>query len=177
MRVPPFHSPGENDGHFYALAYVPGQYVPPSGQSQGEAFLVLNFSPSEGFTRFSLSTVSRDGYLFHYSRGTDGLDTAEYMMLRAWREEGVPFHAWRFFPSKAVEASAFTDDESRAAFDAARTRVAYIIYYACGHLRIQSQYPGKPLFRFFETDLPDMMVSSPESEDISNQILKSMKPR
>ena len=136
MRVPPFHSRGEDDGHFYALAYVPGLYVPPSGKSQDEAFFVLKFSPSKGFTRFSVSTVSPDGGLFQYSRGTDELDSVEYTMLRSWREEEVPLHAWRFDPSTAVEASAFTDDGARAAYEAARMRVARIIFLEIGRAHV-----------------------------------------
>src|SRR5688572_6287913 len=93
MRLPRFHSLGDDDGHFYALTYVPGVYVPPSGKSKDDAFFVLQFSPSAGFTRFSCSTVSPDGRLFHYSRGADHVDSAEYAILRAWREERVPLHA------------------------------------------------------------------------------------
>jgi len=166
MRVPPFHSLGEDNGHFCAVAYVPGFYVPPSGKSRDEAFFVLSFSPSESYTRFSVSTVSPTGEMFHYSRGTDGLDSAEYAMLRAWREQRVPLHAWRFFPSAAIDAAAFTDDIGRVAFEAARRRVAHIIFQARTHAWTQSQFPAPPLFRFDEEDIPDPMVSTPEYEDI-----------
>ena len=167
MRVPPFHSLGEDDGHFYALAFVPGFYVPPSGKSRDEAFFVRRFSPSEGYTRFSVCTMSSSGELFHYSRGTDELDSAEYAMLRAWREECVPLHAWRFFPSAAVEAAAFTEDAARIAFEAARRRVAHILFQARTHLWTQRQFPAEPLFRFDEADIPEPMVSTPEYEDLT----------
>ena len=170
MHTPPFHSLGEDNGHFYAVAYVPGFYVPPSGKSRDEAFFVLSFSPSESYTRFSVSTVSSMGELFHYSRGTDELDSAEYAMLRAWREEGVPLHAWRFYPSASVEAAAFTDDSARMAYEAARRRVAHIIFQARTHVWTQTQYPSKPRFLFDEAVIPEPMVSTPEYEDISKHI-------
>src|SRR5688500_1249576 len=112
MRIPPFHSLGEDDGHFYALAYVPGVYVA-SGRMNDEAFFVLNFSPSKNFTRFSYSTVSPEGRLFQYSRGTDEVNSVEYIMIRAWCEERVPLHAWHFFPAAAIEESAFVRAEDR----------------------------------------------------------------
>ena len=166
MRVPPFHALGEDNGHFYACAYVPGFYIPPSGTSRHEAFFVLSFSPSESYTRFSVSTVSSTGAMLHYSRGTDELDSAEYAMLRAWREQQVPLHAWRFFPSAAVEAAAFPDDIGRIAYEAARRRVAHIILQARTHVWSQSQFPVQPLFRFDESDIPEPMASTPEYEDL-----------
>jgi hypothetical protein len=170
MHTPPFHSLGEDNGHFYAIAYVPGFYVPPSGKSRDKAFFVLSFSPSEGYTRFSLSTVSPKGMIFQYSRGTDELDSAEYMMLRAWREEGVPLHAWHFYPSASVEAAAFLDESTRDAFEAARRRVAHIIFQARTHVWAQAQFASKPLFQFDAAVIPEPMVSTPEYEDISKHI-------
>ena len=170
MRVPPFHSLGEDDGHFYVVAYVPGFYVPPSEKSRDEVFLVLNFSPSESFTRFSVATVSPGGRMFHYSRGTDELDSAEYAMLRAWREERVPIHAWRFYPTPLIETAAFTDENAQAVYKAARRRVALIIFQARTHVWTQTQFPTKPLFHFDEADIPEPMVSTPEYEDISKWI-------
>ena len=166
MRLPPFHSLGEENGHFYAVAYVPGVYIPPSGKARDEAFFVLSFSASESYTRFSVSTVSPTGEMLQYSRGTDELDSAEYAMLRAWREQHVPLHAWRFFPSAAIEAAAFTDDIGRVAYEAARRRVARIIVQARTHLWTQRQFPVQPLFRFDEKDIPEPMASTPEYEDI-----------
>lgn len=166
MRTPPFHSLGEDNGHFYAIAYVPGFYVPPSGKSRDEAFFILNFSASASYTRFSMSTVSSTGHKFHYSRGTDELDSAEYAMLRAWREEGVPLHAWLFYPSASVEAAAFTDGSTRTAYETARRRVALILFQARTLVWIQAQYPSKPLFQFDEAVIPEPMASTPEYEDI-----------
>jgi hypothetical protein len=115
MRIPRFHSVGDDDGHFYAVAYVIGAYVPPSRRARGDAFFVLDFSSSRGFTRFSYSTLSHEGHLFHYSRGVDALDTLEYALLRAWHEEGVPIHAWRLFPSRRSQRRRLAERSPREA--------------------------------------------------------------
>ena len=164
--MPNFHSLGEDNGHFYAIAYVLGFY----GKSRDEAFFVLSFSPSQGYTQFSVTAVSPTGEMFRYSRGTDELDSAEYAMLRAWREEDVPFHAWRFFPSASIDVAAFTDDGARSAYEAARRRVAHIIFQARTHVWTQAQYPSKPLFHFDAAAIPEPMVSTPEYEEISKCI-------
>jgi hypothetical protein len=164
--MPPFHSLGDDNGHFYTIAYIPGFYIPPSGKSREKAFFVLSFSPSVNYTRFSISTLSPIGDLFHYSRGTDELDSAEYMMLRAWREEQVPLHAWRFFPTASIDSTAFTDDNARAGYAIARDRVAHIIFQARAHRWSQSQFPIQPLFQFDDADSPEPMTSTAEYEDI-----------
>jgi hypothetical protein len=171
MLVPAFHTLGDDNGHFYTIAYIPGFYIPPSGKSREEAFFVLSFSPSEQYTRFSVSTVSPIGDLFHYSRGTDELDSAEYMMLRAWREEQVPLHAWRFFPTAAIDVATFTDAQAKADYEIARDRVAHIIFQARIHQWSQTQFPSQPLFQFDKTDIPEAMTSTPESEEIAQYII------
>ena len=145
MRIPRFHSIGDDDGHFYAVAYVVGSYVPPSGRSKNDAFLVLDFSPSKAFTRFSFSTVSPEGDLFRYTRGLDQLDSAEYALLHAWRDERVPMHAWRLFPSASIEADAFGDDTACSAYEAARSRVALILYHARRQVWLKSQLKVDPM--------------------------------
>ena len=167
MSVPPFHSVGEDNGNFYAVAFVPGFYVTPSGKSRDTAFFVLRFSPSQNYTRFSVSTVSPTGNLFHYSRGDEVLDSAEYTMLQAERAERVPLHAWQFFPSAAIDAAAFPDKCARLAYEAARRRVAHIIFNARFYLWGQTQYPPCPLFQVDETVTPEPMASTPEFEDIT----------
>jgi hypothetical protein len=164
--MPPFHSLGDDNSHFYTIAYIPGFYIPPSGNSRDEAFFVLSFSPSVNYTRFSISTLSPIGELFHYSRGTDELDSAEYMMLRAWREEQVPLHAWRFFPTASIDSAIFIDDNARAGYETARDRVAHIIFQSRAHHWTQKQFPTQPLFQFADTDVPESMTSTAEYEDI-----------
>ncbi len=174
MRIPRFHSLGDDDGHFYAVAYVVGTYVPPSGRSQSDAFHVLDFSPSVGFTRFSYSTVSPDGDILHYTRGVDELDSAEYALLRAWSEERVPTNAWRLFPSASIEEAAFGGDlTARAAYENARRRVALILYHARAHIWARTQFPTEPLFRPSESEFPQPMVDSPDYEEIAKYVAQS----
>ncbi len=174
MRIPRFHSLGENDGHFYAVAYVFGNYVPPTAPQNGEAFFVLDFSPSKNFSRFSFSTVSPDGHMFAYTRGSDDIETVEYALLRAWQNSGVPPHAWRLFPSASVVKSDFGGDASaRSAYEDARRRAALVFYAA----RMKQKFPAKPMFRFSEADCPEAMVSTSESQEISKYVLDYARAR
>lgn len=170
MQHPQFISFGEDDARFFALAYVPGFYEAPSGKTRDEAFLILRFSRSAGFTTFSLATEAPDGSCYHYSRGTDELDSAEYTMFRAWMEEKVPFHAWRFYPTSAVDDAAFGSDSVRAEYQAARFRVAHIIIQARMRVWTQQQFPVKPFFYFDEADFPEPMAETSEMEDISRYV-------
>jgi hypothetical protein len=171
MRIPRFHSLGENDGHFYAVAYVLGSYVPPPGRSEGEALYVLNFSPSKNFTRFSFETVSPEGHLFSYTRGLDDLNTAEYALLCAWREERIPLHAWWLFPSSSIDEAAFNGDaKARSDYEAARCRVALMLDHARAHVWIKAKFPTEPMFRFSEADFPQPMADTPEYREISKYV-------
>ena len=176
MSIPRFHTRGKDEddgysGHFYALAYVVGRYVSPSGKTNSEAFHVLNFSPSERYARFNFMTVSPVGELFQYASGLEELDSPEYALLRAWREERVPTHAWRLFPGASIEEAAFGGDAAaRAAYETARRRVALLIYHARTHVWVAAQFPAEPLFRFSETDLPQPMIDTPEYAEISKYV-------
>ena len=57
-----------------------------------------------------------------------------------------------------------------SAYEAARRRVAHIIFQARTHVWTQSQFPAEPLFRFNEADVSEPMVSTPEFEDITKCI-------
>jgi hypothetical protein len=178
MHIPRFHSVSKDDGHFYAVAYVFGSYVTPSGRSEGDAFHVLDFSPTPNFSRFSFSTVSPESHNFGYKRGSDDIDTAEYALLCAWQEEGVPPYAWLLFPSAAVVESDFNGDaEARSAYEAARRRVALMLYFARGHRRIKTKYPAEPMFRLSEADLPAGPMNSAESEEISKYVMDYARAR
>ena len=175
MRIPRFHFIGDDDGQFYAVAYVVGSHVAPSGGSKNDAFLVLYFSPSEGFTRFSFCTVSPEGDLLRYTRGLDQLDSAEYALLHAWRDEQVPMHGWHLFPSASIEINAFRDDIAHGAYETARSRVALILYQARCQVWLKSKLKVEPMFQPSESDFPPM-ADSPDDEEISRYIKKSFAP-
>lgn len=166
MRIPRFHTLCDDGGHFYATAYVIGSFVPPSRRTKDDAFFVLNFSPSKGFTRFSFATISPEGRLLRYTRGLDPLDSAEYALFQAWRDERVPMHAWRLFPSAAIETAAFTSPSTQSAYEAARSRVALILYHARKNVWLKTQFEVEPMFYPSEPDFPPL-VDSPDDEEIS----------
>jgi hypothetical protein len=170
MNIPPFLLSNSGSGHLYALAYVTGQYTSPGPDTLPEAFFILYFSSSKDTTRFCISTVSPSGEVFHYSQGVAELDSAEYMMLQAWREQMIPLHAWRFFSTEDIAIDAFPDDQTRTAYEKARHRIAHIIFQARNHVWIQSQFPTEPLFRFNAAELPEPLASTPELEDIANHL-------
>ena len=174
MTTPRFCTYGENDSRFYTVAFVSGFHVSPSDKLQDKAFFVLSFSPSEDFTRFSVFTFSESGELLSYSRGTDDLDSAEYMMIRSWLEEGIPLHTWRFFPSAAIDPTTFAEDDARSAYESARRRVAHIIFNTRIHQwskdMIQKEFPYNPAFRLLDSELPDPASDSPENQEIMHYI-------
>lgn len=170
--IPQFHTITQDASDFYAVAYVKGNYVPPSGNPQGEAFFLLNFSPSKECTRFSYMTLSPEGYLYRYTRGLDELDSAEYALLHAWRDEQVPLNAWRLFPSSAIDEDAFCGDQAaRNSYEEARHRVALIFFYARSLAWVSSKYPSEPMFRPTEDDYPQPMVNTPEYAEIEKYVL------
>jgi hypothetical protein len=179
MRIPRFHSVGEDDdgnivGDFYAVAFVIGNYAP-SDRFHGEAFHVLKFSASKDFTRFSFETVSPDGHLYAYTRGVDQLDSPEYALLCAYRKEQVPMHAWRLFPAASIDEAAFHGDaKARSDYEAARSRVAQILYHEQAHVWLSAQYPVKPRFRASEADFPQPMTNTPEYEEISRYVVDAV---
>jgi hypothetical protein len=182
MQIPRFHSIGEDDtgqktGDFYALAFVIGSYAP-TERSHAEAFHVLTFSPSKEFTRFSFETVSPDGHLFAYARGIDQLDSPEYALLFAFRKEQVPMHAWRLFPASSIDEATFHGDaKARSDYEAARSRVAQILYYERAHALWSAKFPAKPRFYASEADYPPPMTNTPEYQEISKYVLAAVTPQ
>jgi len=99
MRVPKFHSRGIPRGHLFTLAFVNGFYGSPSArkkslQKKDEAFFLLEFSRSKGFTQFMYLTVSANNHhLLAYSRGIDELRTLDLALLGGWHEDQIPPYA------------------------------------------------------------------------------------
>jgi hypothetical protein len=141
MRLPPFHSVGEPEGHFFALAYVPGTYGSPAAFPDNTAFHVLQFSLSPGFTHFSFSTLGgADGQFRAYGRGTEELSTPEFAVLHS-AMQGIPPHAWKLYPLAEVDWTAFeTDPPARRAYEEARRRLAHVLRIARIHARIGKRF-------------------------------------
>lgn len=176
-QFPQFHSTGSPSGDFYALAFVNGVYVPPSEKTKDDAFLVLNYSPSKDFTRFSFAIDSLDGRLHAYKRGIDTHDSIETALLTAWYEYEVPPHFWSLFPRKQVGAAKFGDKRKhpRHYWDARRQLCALLYHFRLAAwfktaecaAQFEFKHPPKPLFRFKQIPcVPDPMASNLENEEI-----------
>jgi hypothetical protein len=87
-----------------------------------------------------------------------------------WLEERVPLYGWRFFPSSAIEESTFVAAQDRQAFEAARRRVAHILFNARFWMLSERQFKVEPMFRFADGDLPDPMVETAETQEIEKYV-------
>jgi hypothetical protein len=172
-RYPPFRVQGDPEGDFFALAFVEGTYVSPTGATREEGFLVLRFSPTPEFTRLSLHTCTRAGQPLAYSRGVDRHDTPEFVLLEAWYEYRLPPHAWALYPIEA--ARAWWAGASRAhepAYWAARKGLSSVLYHmrAFGWSRHLQQV--QPLFFPAEgRSVSSPFDPSPENEELLRSVV------
>ena len=130
MVLPPFHREFDdvNDGHDYVLAVVAGRYLHRTPGTSEPAHFVLRWSPSPSLLAFSLGTVAADGRDLSYHRLIEGLDTAEFAVLRAAAREGVPARCWRLYPPSALPEGEFAATGHRAGYFAARRRLGAVLY-------------------------------------------------
>ena len=169
MHLPPFHSVGEPDGHFYSLAYVRGSYGSPVAFPDNTAFYVLQFSLSRGFTLFSFRTVAAaDGQFRAYSRGIEELSTPEFAVLDSALQQRIPPHAWKLYPAAEIDWSTFeADPPARSAYEAARRRLAHVLRIARTHARIGTRFPGQNIgFQVSEASSEIAMEVTPEDKEI-----------
>jgi hypothetical protein len=171
---PPFHTTGDPAGHFFALAFSRGHCVSPSGTMNTPAFLVLYFSNSVDFARFSYMTVSSEGEWLSYHRGDDFLRTVEYAILRASETERVPVGAWTLYPRANVEDHAFPDGPTREAYWESRRRLCMVLYPARAAASVHEQL-GKtePLFRHDGT-ARHLHDGEPDNEEIWETVVEQI---
>jgi len=183
---PQFHSRGTPRGDFYALAFVKGLYVPPTEKTKDDAFLILNYSPSKHFTRFSfaIDSVKRD--LHAYRRGTDTHDSIEFALLTAWYEYEMPPHLWTLFPKNQVSLARFAKRKHSKQYQEARRQLCAQLY----HFRLAAWFkteecarkmefdgPVKSLFRFKSVPrVPDPMAPNAENEEIGKAEMSAVSP-
>jgi len=166
MQTPPAHY-STHEGDFYPLAYVLGFY----GANQ-PAFLVLNFSPSPECTEFSHSILANDGKLLAYSRGSGVVDSPEYVMLQLWDREDVRLNAWHFFPERAIQDALFTNKDHRQAYQAARRRVADILWVARSRLLLPATVREQArLFHPTEAYFPKGNFEASDSAELEKYIM------
>ena len=182
-EIPQFHSKGSPRGDFYALAFVKGIYVPPSEKTKDDALLILNYSPSKDFTRFSFAIDSVDGRLHAYRRGIDILDSIETALLNAWYEYDVPPHLWSLFPKQRISTARFASKSkhSKQYWDARRQLCSLLYHFRIAAwfkteecaAKLQFDGPVKSLFRFKDVPrISDPMEPNPENEEIGQAVVE-----
>ncbi|QJR09242.1 hypothetical protein DSM104443_00279 [Usitatibacter rugosus] len=92
MKSVPFYFSGDDDGHFYALAWCDGFYVNSGGNVPSA--IAIYFSPSPAFTRYSMSIHSLNGDHHLYHRGPDYTPAAEAIIIDGMVTFSVPPYAW-----------------------------------------------------------------------------------
>jgi hypothetical protein len=174
---PQFHSKGNPRGDFYALAFIKGLYVPPSEKTKDDAFLILNYSPSKAFTRFSFAIDSLDGRLHAYKRGSDTRDAIESALLEAWYEYEAPPHLWSLYPKDLASKAIFANKTKHPRrYWEARSQLCMALA-GCRHhawfkteecvAQFQLRGPVKPLFRFKDAPrIQNPMEPNAENEEI-----------
>lgn len=175
MKVPLFPLNHPHPAHF-TLAYVAGYYCPPgcraSGRPPSPAFHLMRLALSEGTPCLSFVTVTVAGETQAYNN-SENIDNIEYALLRAWQREEVPVHAWSLFPIRPDDATALDDTpELKTTYNALRQRLA--VHLSKARFRVMMQRTssgGKPMFLFDETDLPDPMADTKESQEITQHVL------
>lgn len=135
-------SQGET-GHFYALATTTGTYRSPSGNEQA-AELVIYFSPSKDFSRFSLYAFNDEGRCVVYHRGPDYTPSAEAMLMElSLPNFGVPPYVWSLV--SITECTGFFCSEHEQAYKKARHELSRALF-SIRHHSFPSYGPVEPFF-------------------------------
>jgi len=180
-ELPDFHSEGSPRGDFYALAFAKGLYVSPSEKMKDAAFLILNYSPTKGFTRFSFQIVSVSGQLCEYRSGEERHDSIEVALLTAWYEYELPPHLWALFPKSELSLASFrTNRTHEEQHWRARRELGALLYqfrtaawFKTQECAEQYQFAGppKPLFRLNTVPIvPNPLKPTAENEEIGEAV-------
>jgi hypothetical protein len=90
-----FHLEREKGGHFYALAWCTAIVPEDPGV---EVRLIIYFSPTPNFSRFSFFAFDEEGECWLDHRGPEHSPTVDAVLLNAWVTMGVPAFAWHLAP-------------------------------------------------------------------------------
>ena len=162
--LPPFQNFGVADDEsdeivalFYALAFIPGTYVPATA-GPVPAVTGLYFTTSPLFTPFSFAIFSPDGQQMAGWRGDDSSRSLEATLFEGALRQGTPLHAWLLYPTASTPSIEWPGND-REAYQAARNRLSLFLYRQRIIASLQATFPIKPNFI-----ASDESVTPPESQ-------------
>ena len=149
----------------------------PSPKTREEAFLVLNYSPTKEYTKFSFAIISPEGGQLAYKRGLNEHDTIESALLTAWYEYDVAPHFWLLFPKnqadkhilKSKHAKSYTEVKGQFCSLLEHFRMAAWSKTEAYANRFKLNRAVQPMFCFKEIpSAPNPLESNAENEEIAN---------
>jgi hypothetical protein len=157
----PFHVEGHDSGHFYALATIEALF-----RTSGEPIpctVVLYFSPSPEYSRYSIQSFDAQGHAHHYARGSDDCDAVDDALLDLWEGMELPAWAWRPVPTTGTEA--FAEPAHAAAY--ARTKDEFLGALKDPGLRRRDR--GQCPLRFYDPPPDGFQRGAAMTETVGNR--------
>jgi len=184
--LPKFHTTGQPRGDFYVLTYVDGFHAPTNKRSREKAALVINYSPSTLFTRYSFNIISANGRMLAYTRGPEACDTVEMALLTAWCRYGIQPFQWKLFPKKEITVDHFANKARHSRqYHQARKGLCFLLSkFRLGAWlktpqaakRFKFKYPTPPQFQIIgSSSVPDPYKSNDENLEILESACEYLK--
>jgi hypothetical protein len=163
MAFPFFSHETNDDGEFFALAWCPIRFLARNADS---ADLVLCFSPTQGFSRFSFHAFSAQAERELYQRGPEHSESVDAALLAAWTDFGVPAFSWKLaeIPTDGVLASGVHSSGYRRA----RRELCRALYPVRMRVWTMAQLKANPLVLPPADGFPlvDAFAATAENEEI-----------
>jgi len=170
--IPPFHVEGDDEGHFYALATVQALFR--TSREPIPSTVVLYYSPSPEFSRYSIQSFDADAHANLYSRGPDYSETVEAALIDFWECHDLPAWAWTLFPASAT--GEFAQAEHAVAYAQARAGFVRALY---GPRMRRHTFNSLGAARFFDPPPGgfhpgDAMADTDENREIMAAVIAAM---
>ena len=177
--LPPFQTFGASDddeviASFYAIAYVPGTYLPATAAPEA-ATLGLYVTTSPLFAPFSLTIYGApDARLLSGMGPNDYSLSLEAKLFEAALKYWTPLHAWLLYPSASIPSIEWPDAD-REAYEAARNRLSLFLYRHRIGASLQAAFPVRPWFSpTSERTTPPESQIWPDQAEIERGMLAEM---
>jgi hypothetical protein len=118
------------NGHFHAVAFIPGRYTPPGPKRGPLGFLGLYFAKAPKHPRFSFHTFALDGRQLAYSAVSSDDATLEFALIWGLIHYEIPLGQWRPFPVSSPERETLRKPRLAADYDQVRRSLGAVLYQA-----------------------------------------------